>query len=101
MKRTENNIRIMAENKFNNSGFNIYIEFSGMREYLMFHRHNGMLYNILKDGIYLDELRRWRPNAYLCKSSKRSKVSGYSQLHGTIKHLLLVIDDYLLEWEAC
>lgn len=99
--RKENNIRIIAENSFNNHGFNVYIDFSGQREYLMFHRHNGMLYNILKDGICLSELRRWKPNTCICKYTRRSNVSGYTQLHGIIKHLILVIDDYLLEVEAC
>lgn len=101
MMRKENNIRIIAENRKNDIGFNIYIELSGQREYLMSHRHNGMLFNVLKDGIYLNELRRWKPNDYICKSSRRSKVSGYSQLHGIIRHLLLVVDDYLLDLEAC
>ena len=52
------NVRIKAENNGNKNGFNIYIVFSGHKEFLMHHRHNGLLYGILKDGISISDLRR-------------------------------------------
>ena len=95
MKR---NIRIFAENSGN--GFNIYIEFSGQREYLMFHRHNALLYDILKDGITVNDIRRWKPSMFCRKKLRRKSVS--EKLYNMLKHLLLVIDDYLIEREeAC
>ena len=43
MCRKENNIKVVAENAGQEHGFNIFIDFSGQREYLMYHRHNGLL----------------------------------------------------------
>ena len=56
----------------------------------MHHRHNGLLYNLLKDGMTLNELRRWR-----------FRYQSKDKLNGMVRHLLRVIDDYMLEKEAC
>ncbi len=87
--KKENNIRILAENNKNLDGFNIFVVFSGQREYLMFHRHNGLLYNHLKNGVILRDLRRWRPSR---PSDKK--------LFGMIRHLLRVVDEHITEREA-
>lgn len=65
---TNSNNRIFAENSGNSSGFDIWLELSGERHYLMHHRHNAMMYVLLKDGISLGELARWKPqNAAIVK----------------------------------
>ena len=56
-----NNNRILAENSGNSSGFDIWLDLSSERHYLMHHRHNAMMYVLLKDGISLGELARWKP----------------------------------------
>lgn len=101
MKKGNNNIRIMVENRKNADGFDIYIYFSGKREYLMSRRHNGLLYMVLKNGMYLGEMRRWRPKEAVKYVNFRSKTNGLAKLESMMKHLLIVIDEYLLEREAC
>ena len=63
MKNGARNVRIIAVNAAGKHGFDIFLDFSGQREYLMSHRHNGPLYSMLCDGAPLDEVRRWRPAA--------------------------------------
>ncbi|MBP3817799.1 MAG: hypothetical protein J6H31_05795 [Butyrivibrio sp.] len=58
---TNTNNRILAENSEDRSGFDIWLNLSGERHYLMHHRHNAMIYVLLKDGISLGELARWKP----------------------------------------
>lgn len=58
MKNTDRNVWVIAENNPGHDGFNIYLDFSGQREYLMSHRHCGFTYSVLKDGIRLSELKR-------------------------------------------
>ena len=81
MKIGNRNIRIIPENNLRCGGFDVYLEFSGQREYLMWHRHNGILYDILKSGIRLDDLWRMLQKKPACKSR--------------IRYLLTVIDEYL------
>ena len=61
MKNINRNIRVVAENTDCSPGFNIYLDFSGQREFLMFHRRNGLLYSLLRDGICVGDLARWAP----------------------------------------
>ena len=92
------NIRVLAENNGNKEGFNIYLDFSGQREYLMYHRHNGLLYGLLKDGVVVDDVRRLTPSRLGCFRTGRT---GSSQIYNVVCHLVSVIDDYMLEREAC
>lgn len=87
------NVRIIAINNGILDGFNIYLDFSGQREFLMHHRHNGLLYALLKDGIRADELRRWSPAV---GRGSRGRAAT-DQLKGMVSHLLLVVDDYIRE----
>lgn len=65
---TNSNNRILAENTENSLGFDIWLDLSGERHYLMHHRHNAMVYVLLKDGVSLGELARWKPeNAAIVK----------------------------------
>ena len=81
MKNPERNIKVYAVNNYKvDNKFDIYLEFSGQREWLMMHRHSGILFGILKNGARLDDLRR---------------IRGRDQKH--VKYLLRVIDEYLEE----
>ena len=79
MKNPEQKIKVVAVN--NNrieSKFDIYLERNGQRDWLMIHRHNGILYKMLEHGMRLDELRNtkgWRKDQ--------------------VKYLLRVIDEFL------
>lgn len=44
------NVRIFATPAADSSGINIYLDFSGQREYLIFYRFNYKLYMLLKNG---------------------------------------------------
>ena len=96
MKNNMRNVRVTAINNGSLDGFNIYLDFSGQREFLMHHRHNGLLFGMLKDGMRADELRRWTPAT---GRGERSR-SATKQLTGMISHLLDVVDDYIVEREA-
>lgn len=98
MKKNNRNIRVIAVNNDGYGGFNIYLDFSGQREYLTYHRHNGLLYGFLKDGIAIDDVKRWTPSKL---NAIRARRSGVSLLYNMIGHLVNVIDDYMMEREAC
>ena len=80
------NTCIIAVNNGRETGFNIFLEFSGQREFLLWHRHNGLLFNLLKDGLRIENLQRWKPR-------RRSQ----DKLGNMIKHLLNVVDNYITE----
>ena len=82
------NVSVIAVNNGNKEGFSIYLRFSGQQEFLTCHRHNGLLYNLLKNGVYLDTLRRARLNR---------EIKAFA-LYGVVSHLLNVIDEYII-WE--
>lgn len=44
------NVLVYVENRVDADGFKIYLYFSSQREYLISHRHNGLLYALLKGG---------------------------------------------------
>ena len=85
------NLSVVAVNNSNRPGFDIYLVFSGHREFLIHHRHNGQLYILLKDGIRFDSLYRMLNNRMF-----KAKV-----FHNVVSYLIKVIDDYLkFEHEA-
>lgn len=92
------NTRILVENNGNKDGFNIFLDFSGQREFLMYHRHNGRLFTMLKDGMVVDDARRWKPSKKHVLCGGRN---GSAELYDTVNYLISVIDDYLLERQAC
>ena len=107
MYKNYRNVVVKAENSDGKDGFDVYLEFSGQREYLMHHRHNGLVFYRLANGIRIEELRR--ANAYKAESRRRArnrrragksyicgKNSGRSQrADNSFSHLMVVIDDYL------
>lgn len=81
MKNPDRGIRVFATNNERvPNKFDIYIEYAGRREWLMMHRHSGILFPMLKNGITLAELR---------------KISGLNK--DRVKYLIRVIDEYLAE----
>lgn len=107
--KTRRNMMIYAENTEGKSGFDIYISFSGQREYLMFHRHNAFLYELLKDGVKVDEFKRLSQQMIGDMASARPKF----QLHDTTPtmkrrrnlsrrfenstdHIISTIEEYLI-----
>ena len=83
------NIRVIAKNNGSAPGFTIYLDFSGGSiEPLIVHRHNGLLYNSLKDGVRIEELQR------MAQRNKRSKRE--QKLHANISHVLKAAEEYIL-----
>ena len=93
------NIKVFAVNNGSNAGFNIILDFSGQREFLLHHKHNGLLYNLLKDGVRLEELRRHKPKGSSSHSQHYHGIQRRSstKLYGMVSHLLAVIDTYMEE----
>ena len=87
----QNNIKVIAENNGRNPGFFIFIDFSGQRECLMYHRHCGLLYKELKDGMNLGEMKRWKANARRRSSKKLERM---------MDHLNKVVNEYITERTA-
>lgn len=100
------NIRLTAEKT--RGGFHIYMDLSGRRDYLMTHRSDEVLYGLLKDGIRLEDLRRWKPSdrveahPSIFTHGERKRVGRHrlEQLSGSVRHLISVADDYI-RYEAC
>ena len=99
MKNMNRNIRVMVENNEGNSGFNIYLDFSGQLEFLMFHRHNGLLFSLLKDGVCVGDLARWTPwkgnGGYT--PVQRGNQRNAKKLDRMVAHLMDVIEEYIEE----
>ena len=79
MSSPDRGVRVFAVNNEKvHSKFDIYLDFSGKREWLMMYRHNGVIFNMLKNGMPLSELRR---------------LKGRDK--DMFKHILRVIDEYI------
>ena len=86
---TEKNIRVVAQNCNDVNGFNIYLELSGRREYIMWHRHDGILFDVLKDGVYLNTLKREKPHKLF--GSKRIAIQKRRICSSYDKYRLLIL----------
>ncbi len=98
-KRKNNNITIVAENKRYDTGFNIYIDFSGQREYLMTHRHHNDLYQLLSRGISLSELKRSNPSQLFVRHKIRRNGHVPNNSINPLTHLIKVVDWYIKDME--
>ena len=96
--KSNRNLKVIAINNGNKDGFNIYLDFSGQREFLMYHRHNGRLYAVLKDGAVVADIRRRKPLRVSCRHDRRN---GSADLYEKLNYLVSVIDSYILNREAC
>lgn len=96
------NVRIKADN-LNETGFDIYLDFSGKKEYLMHHKRNYYLWQKLKDAPYLNDVRReWISGKMLVGNPAnknprmvRNRRSHMEKLDNTVSHVMLVVDDYI------
>ena len=97
----ENDIRVFAVKNKSKSGINIYLDFSGQREYVMTRRSNYILYNVLKDGRNLAELRRMRSVVRLSGSERTKSIRTTSaRAERSLRFLLKCIDEYLFDRDA-
>lgn len=101
MRENSRNIVVQVENRTDNRGFHVYLNFSGQREYLMTHRHNGLLYELLKDGAVLGDMKRWSMGDIAGKIGYSPRSPRSDKLKNMVDHLLIVIGDYLYERDAC
>lgn len=79
------------------NGFTVYLEISGHREYVKTYRHNGLLYSLLKDGVALDDLKRWKP---FREGMGRTTKYGATQLYDSVRHLIDIIDYVLADFDS-
>ncbi len=100
------NIRVFAENASINgtelSGFNIILDFSGERHFVCWHRHDGMLYMLLKDGVRVEELRRMtaRQLSGRCTGGRYSQKKKTDHLIKSVARLSLIVSEYITEYET-
>lgn len=93
MKNTNRNISIVAANLMPDGSFDIYLDFSGQREYLMHHRNRPCLYSALSGGVRLDDWNRsklWKPRCHVWNGRTRVR-----QEKSVFSHLDRVIRDFL------
>ena len=93
------NLKVIAINDGDKPGFDIFLDFSGRNEYLTSHRHSGLLFDILKTGIRVDDLTRMKHlTADACSRSVRDFQRTRSmKVENMVAHLIKVIDCYLAE----
>ncbi len=102
MKHSCRNIMVYAEKNGNRPGFNVYLAFSGQREYLYTHRYNQLMFRLMKDGIRLDDLkRRVQDLDYQGLFPRRGRFDAVDQLHRSMCYLMTMIDEYIAEKEEC
>lgn len=98
--------RILAESNGSNR-FDIYLCLSGARHYLMSHRQNDHLFQLLKGGVSIDELDRTAQkkvtdisaNGFYRGTPDRRKKCRKNQsrkLENSVGHLLSVVQEYML-----
>ena len=87
------NTYVYAKNCENGNGFNVYLDLSGQTEFVYWHRNNFFLYNILKDGIQLEELRKRRRSIRIKNRYQSRKYSAKRER--MLEHLIAVLDEYI------
>ena len=93
----QHNIKVFALNDGSNPGFNIILDFSGHRELLLYHKRNGLLYRLLKDGVRVEELRRFKQKGSHSRHYRGNRRSSNTKLDSMVSYLLTVIETYLKE----
>lgn len=87
------NTKIIAIKKEYQKGFSIYLSISGQYEFIVHHRANNYIYNLLKDGVSFSELKRWTPKAHRRRSNRKCTRDRVS----SINHIINVIEEYICE----
>lgn len=93
MKKTNDikNLKVKAES-LSKDEFAVYLEMpNGEREFIMAHRKNKPLFELLKYGVMLNELRRMSPEHSLAvltgsrdKYAKKTREAAYQQLFSSV-----------------
>ena len=109
MKKTETNTRVFAT-EGNDGWFNIYVSDSGSLEYVMSHRRNDRIYELLKNGVRLGELEHMkkglknRQDETMERFSKGNYNSRYKSMKNrqrknvnSLDHIILVIKEYMCD----
>ena len=113
MNKSKNcNIRVIAQAASHGNYFDIYLMFPDHREYLMSHRNNEQLYDILRNGVRLEDLRNeaHKKLATMAMSGNRYYHGGIhprlkshknrsQHLENMVNHLVSVVEEYLREKE--
>lgn len=113
-KRENRNVKLIAEGEFDKDSFDIYLDLSGERHYLMTHRKNNGILKILKEKKSLEEFRRLIDkkkskisNKYNRYGKERCNKLGYSgsrnksrKQENSAAHILRVTSEYLKEMAA-
>ena len=81
------NVRIYAEPNCFRTGMNVYLDFSGQQAYLMSHRNNAPLLDLLASGMRLEELERF--------TRTNSRRESQQKLRASAKHILRSADEYI------
>ncbi len=109
MKKFESaNLKLVAKDNMKKGIFAIYLDYSGKREYIMSHRYNAAIYNILVEGISLSELYRSKrkivssismPGHRYSKGDihprLKCKKNQSRKLENSLEHILSVANEYL------
>ncbi len=95
-------LKLYAENRKNQPGFDIYMGYpGGEREFVRGSRHNGLLYGIMREGVRIEDLKRWMTgDAKLSGVGERkSRSKSAAHVEGSICQLLKLVDGIISEKE--
>lgn len=101
MKNIDRNAKVVFEKNGDKEGFNVYLDLSGQREFITVHKRYGMLYTVLKDGIFLSEMQRKKPIKIFHDHYGKNKRRATASFDNMMNHLSLVVNDYLAYRESC
>ena len=99
-------IRILATANHTDR-FDIYLDVSGERHYLMSHRWNSPLYQLLKEGVSVDQLERAAQKKVVdvsygrfykkrCRPGRKRRKNISRKLENSVRHLHSAVEEYLL-----
>lgn len=97
MKKAIKNVKIIAIKPDDRNDIFIYLDFSGQREFVMAHRHNGILYKILKNGISVEDFNRMNLSRLNSKIKGPNRKRRSESVKSVINHLKKVVESYLDE----
>lgn len=86
------NIRIVAKNSADYNSFNLYLDFSGQREFLMSYKSNGLIFTYFKDGKSLADVYRWHPK-------QMNRVIG-RKMASSMTYIKRMIQEFLNERDS-
>ena len=87
MKKNDSNTMISAR-EGNDGWFNVYVTYSGKAEYVMSHRRNDRIFEILKDGILFGDLMRMKKGLRnrMDESMERFSKGSYNNRYKSMKN---------------